>query len=112
VAINSRYLVKFHPLVNIEDVPYLPLELQQDLRDLFPTILEVDPYGCQEFPNHSLVGRLRGYRVLDIEWEGNPNAYKLVYRIYEKPAPKRVLILSFDEHDLAYEKAKIRAEKK
>ena len=31
-----------------------------------------------------------------------------VYRIYEKPAPKRVFILSFAEHDLAYEKAKDR----
>jgi hypothetical protein len=49
---------------------------------------------------------------LDISWEGNPNAYRLVYRVYEKPAPRRVLVLSFDEHDLAYEKAKARAERK
>jgi hypothetical protein len=34
--------------------------------------------------------------------------YRLVYRIYEKPAPRRVVILSFGEHDPAYENAKRR----
>jgi hypothetical protein len=34
--------------------------------------------------------------------------YRLVYRIYEKPTPKRVRVISFDIHDPAYEKAKQR----
>jgi len=36
---------------------------------------------------------------------GNGVAYRLVYRIYEKPSPRRVLVISFAEHDPAYEKA-------
>ncbi len=32
-------------------------------------------------------------------------AYCLVYRIYDSPAPKRVVVLSFAEHDPAYESA-------
>ncbi|MDJ0689275.1 MAG: hypothetical protein QNJ41_12270 [Xenococcaceae cyanobacterium MO_188.B32] len=43
---------------------------------------------------------------MEIDW--NRISYRLVYRIYKKPAPKRVFILSFAEHDPAYEKAKNR----
>lgn len=109
MATRSRYLLKIHPGVNAEDLPDLPPDLQSDFTEVFQPILKTDPYGCDGFDNHILKGRLRGYRVLDIEWESNPNAYKLVYRIYDKPSPKRVAILSFDEHDAAYEKAIIRA---
>jgi hypothetical protein len=36
------------------------------------------------------------------------SSYRLVYRIFDKPAPKRVEVLSFAEHDPAYERAKAR----
>jgi hypothetical protein len=53
-----------------------------------------------------LVGKLKGCRALEIDCNGL--AYRLIYRIFEKPTPKRVLILSFAEHDDAYEQAKQR----
>jgi hypothetical protein len=65
--------------------------------------LKADPYRCGGFPNHALKGKLRGYRALEIDW--NQVFYRLVYRIYEKPPPRRVLVISFAEHDPAYEKA-------
>ena len=108
MATKSRYRLKIHPLVNSEDIPALPAELQADFYEVFQPILQTDPYNCDGFPHHSLKGDLTGYRALDIEWEGNPNAYRLVYRINEKPAPKRVLIVSFAEHNPAYDRAKER----
>ena len=95
-----------------EDIPALPEQLQTDFNKVFQPILQTEPHGCEGFPWHILKGDLSGYRALEVEWEGNPNAYRLVYRIYEKPAPRRVLIISFAEHDPAYEKAKTRAGKK
>lgn len=112
MATKPRYRLKINPLVNSEDILALPEELQVDFSEVFQPILRIDPYDCDGFPHHCLKGNLVNYRTLDIEWQGNPNAYRLVYRIYEKPAPRRVLILSFDEHDAAYEKAKARAGKK
>ncbi|MCF3625943.1 hypothetical protein L2E65_14220 [Planktothrix agardhii 1801] len=41
-----------------------------------------------------------------IDWNGV--SYRLVYRIYENLSPKRVVLLSFAEHDPAYEKAQNR----
>jgi len=75
----------------------LPIELQEDFRELYKPILMADPYRCGGFPNHALTGRLKDYRTLEIDWEGI--SYRLVYRIYESPTPKRVLVVSFDEHD-------------
>lgn len=108
MAIKSRYLVKIDPRVNQEDIPGLPESLQTDFYEVFIPILKFDPYNCQGFPCHLLQGRLKDYRALEIEWLGDVNAYRLVYRIYEKPAPKRVVIISFDQHDPAYDKAKVR----
>jgi hypothetical protein len=61
-------------------------------------------------PNQDLTGRLRDYRTLDIDWEGV--SYRLVYRVYETPSPKRVYVVSVDEHDPAFEKAKERSGRK
>lgn len=109
---KSRYLLKINPLVLAEDIPALPSELQADFVEVFQPILQVDPYNCDGLPSHPLKGDLSGYRALEVEWEGDKNAYRLVYRVYEKPTPKRVQILSFAEHDPAYDKAKERSGKK
>ena len=66
----------------------------------------LDPYKTLGFPSHSLIGKLRGFRALEIDW--NQISYRLVYRIYEKPSPQRVIIVSFAEHDDAYFLAKQR----
>lgn len=108
MATRSKYLLKIHPQVSKNDIPELPVELPADFFNIFLPILKTDPYNCQGFAHHRLKGRLKDYWTLEIEWLGNPNAYRLVYRIYEKPVPKRVVIVSFDKHDPAYDKAKER----
>jgi hypothetical protein len=103
VGIKSKYQVQTHHEVRTIDLPNLSQELQEIFKDLCDAIFVVDPYNCSGFPNHWLRGKLRGYRALEIDWNGV--AYRLVYRIYEKPSPRRILIVSFAEHDPAYEKA-------
>jgi len=110
VAAKSNYLFRKHPKIDTEDLPALPIELQEDFAELYKPILMTDPYRCGGFPNHALIGNLKDYRTLDIDWAGV--SYRLVYRVYESPAPKRIYVVSFDEHDPAYEKAKERSPRK
>ena len=88
-----------------EDLSYLPLELQRRWQK-YQQILAVDPYQMLGLSSHDLIGKLKGCRAVEIEFD--EIAYRLVYKILEKPSPKRVVILSFAEHDSAYEKAKKR----
>jgi len=81
----------------------VPYAMQKDFWEIYQLILKTDPYNCGGFPNHALKGKLKGYRALEIDWNGV--AYRLVYRIYEKPSPRQVLVISFAEHDPAYAKA-------
>ncbi|MDB9524673.1 hypothetical protein PN498_01620 [Oscillatoria sp. CS-180] len=69
----------------------------------YQRVLSLDPITTKNIPNHSLKGKLANYRALEIDWNGI--AYRLVYRIYDSPAPRRVDVLSFAEHDPAYERA-------
>ena len=110
MAIRSKYLFQTHALVISEYLPALPPELRTTFLNEYRSILSADPYGCSGLPNHALTGRLRDYRTLDIDWEGV--SFRLVYRVYETPAPKRVYVVSVDEHDPAYEKAKERSRRK
>ena len=87
------------------DIAILPSELQEKLANYY-NILSLDPYKTLGFPSHSLVGKLRGFHTLEID--SNQMSYRLVYRIYQKPSPKRVVIVSFAEHDDAYLLAKQR----
>lgn len=88
-----------------EDLFYLPIELQKKWQQ-YQKILSVDPYQVLGLSSHDLIGKLIGCRALEIDFNGV--TYRLVYKISEKPSPKRVVILSFAEHDPAYEKAKKR----
>lgn len=88
-----------------EDLSYLPLELQKKWQQ-YQKILAIDPYQVLNLPSHDLTGKLRGCRAIEIE--NNGIAYRLVYKICEKPSPKRVVILSFAEHNPAYKNAKKR----
>ena len=87
------------------DLSQLPPKLQQKWPN-YQKILALDPYQTLGFLSHNLTGKLKGCRALEIDWNGIP--YRLVYRIYEKPSPKRVVILSFGEQAPAYEKAQNR----
>ena len=106
MATKSNYLFQKHPKVDSEDLPVLPIELQEDFEQIYKPILMVDPFRCGGFPNHALKGRLKDYRTLEIDWDGI--SYRLVYRVYEASAPKRVFVVSFAEHNPAYDKAKER----
>ena len=102
---KTKYLIQIHKLINIEDVPLLPSEIRDDFKQ-YQQILALNPYETNRIPSHNLSGKLANCRALEITQ--NQIVYRLVYRIYEVPSPKRVLILSFAEHDLAYIKAKAR----
>jgi mRNA-degrading endonuclease YafQ of YafQ-DinJ toxin-antitoxin module len=84
----------------------LPLELQQ----VYPSLkqfLSTSPLNTNpHFPSHALKGDLANYRSLEIDW--GDRVYRLIYRIIESPFPKTVRIISFDEHDPAYDAAKQR----
>ncbi|MGA9381602.1 MAG: hypothetical protein WBV73_22810 [Phormidium sp.] len=103
---KSKYIFQIHSLVISEDLPELPLDLRTAFSDEYRSILSADPYNCKGFPNHDLKGRLEDFRTLEIDFEGI--SYRLVYRVYETPAPKRVYVVSFAEHNPAYDKAKER----
>lgn len=103
---KSKYIFQIHPLVISEDLPELPPELITAFSDEYRSILSADPYNCEGFPNHDLKGRLKDFRTLEIDFEGI--SYRLVYRVYESPVPKRVYVVSFAEHNPAYDKAKER----
>ena len=92
--------------MNSEDLPQLPQEIQEDYETIYKRILQLYLYGYGGFPSDDKKGNLSGYRAWEIDWLGV--AYRLVDRIYEKPAPKRVFIISFGEHDTAYDRAKER----
>jgi mRNA interferase RelE/StbE len=102
VGTKIRYQVQLHRGVTQEDIADLPLELKRDL-SRYQQILSLDPYQTRSVPNHPLRGPLVGYRALEIDWNGT--AFRLVYRIYDSPAPKRVVVLSFAKHDPAYDRA-------
>jgi Txe/YoeB family toxin of Txe-Axe toxin-antitoxin module len=107
VAISAKYFLQVHPLVLSEDLSNLLTILQSDFEGLFKPILQSSPETGEVLSCHKLKGDLRGYHALEIPYD--EAEYRLVYRIYEKPAPKRVRVISFDIHDPAYEKAKQRA---
>ncbi|NJN74767.1 MAG: hypothetical protein HC799_19255 [Limnothrix sp. RL_2_0] len=48
---------------------------------------------------------------MEIPWGDDPNAYRLVYKIVDSPAPRYVKIMSFAEHNPAYEVAILRLKK-
>jgi hypothetical protein len=106
--VATKYQLKIHPKLIAEDIPNLPDELQVDFDEIFKPLLQLDPHQCCGLPCHPLTGKLRNWQALEVEWENDPNAYRLVYRIFEKPAPRHVQIISFARHDPAYENAKLR----
>ncbi len=101
---KGTYLIQILPDVKL-DIAHLPSELQKKWLQ-YQNILSLDPHKTLSFPSHSLIGKLKGFRTLEIGW--NQIAYRLVYRIYEKPSPRRVVIVSFAEQDDAYSLAKQR----
>jgi mRNA interferase RelE/StbE len=84
----------------------LPDALRAIFEDICQSVLSVDPQQCLGLPHHALKGDLAKYKAIELNWGGE--AYRLVYRIYDSPTPRRVVVLSFAEHDPAYKKAKER----
>jgi mRNA interferase RelE/StbE len=103
--VATQYTIQINQAVIQQDLAELPEELQADF-GRYQQVLAIDPHRTRGLPSHNLTGKLTNCRSLEIDCEGV--AYRLVYRIYESPSPKRVLILSFAEHDDAYERAQDR----
>jgi len=99
------YKVTLHQDIQSEDLSLLPEELREKFIQ-YQRVLKLDPYQTKGIPSHDLRGDLRNHRSLEIDFDGA--SYRLVYRIYGLPSPKRIQIISFAEHDLAYERAKNR----
>jgi mRNA-degrading endonuclease YafQ of YafQ-DinJ toxin-antitoxin module len=102
---KSLYAVQENQLAIQQDIPKLPIQLQA----LYPSLkqlLSINPLYTSQFPNHALKGDLANYRALEVDWDDS--AYRLVYRVVDSPFPKTVRIISFDEHDPAYDSAKER----
>ncbi len=106
---KSKYRVKVNQFVKEKDLPELPLKLRQNFQDMCNSIFVEDPYDCFGLNSHNLIGDLKGYRALEIDYKNI--SYRLVYRIHEKPTSRRVLIVSLAEHDPAYQRAKERKSK-
>ena len=103
MAMRAKYLLQVHPLVLSEDLPTI---LKTEVEGLFKPIFQSNPDTGGILSCHKLKGDLRGYHALEIRFD--EMEYRLVYRIYDKPAPKRLKVISFDIHDPAYEKARQR----
>jgi hypothetical protein len=97
VAIRAKFFLQVHPLVISEDLPILPMILRIDFEGLFKPILQSSPDTGGILSCHKLRGNLRGYHALEIPFDDAE--YRLVYRIFEKPTPKRVRVISFDKRD-------------
>ncbi len=98
---KAKYLLKKHPLVEKEDLLKLPSQLQKDYYSIIEKVLKTDPQnGGKLFDTHNLKGRLQGYRALEIDNYNYEINFRLVYRICEKPSPRRVEIISIGEHEI------------
>ncbi len=96
------YKLALHQHIQSEDLVLLPEELQKKFIQ-YQKVLKIDPYKTKGIPSHNLQGNLKNYRALEIDFEGT--SYRLVYRVYNSSSPRYINIISFGEHDLAYEKA-------
>jgi mRNA interferase RelE/StbE len=99
------YRINLHRSINTDDLSLLPEALRDDFIQ-YQRVLKLDPYQTRNIPSHDLYGELKNFRALEID--DNGVSYRLVYRVYESPSPKRVQVLSFAEYDLAYQRAKAR----
>jgi mRNA interferase RelE/StbE len=102
---KSKCIITLHQDIQAEDIPLLPEELREDFIQ-YQRVLKLNPYQTRGVPSHDLRGDLKNHRALEMSCNGV--SYRLVYRAYESPSPKQVQIISFAEHDLAYERAKER----
>jgi mRNA interferase RelE/StbE len=107
VDTSTNYFVKVHRKVELEDFPNLPDELQNQFKQLFVKVLAIDPQDRRGMRGHDLGRELSGCKTMDINYLGEE--YRVVYRIDDRPEAMRVDVYSFERHDPAYDKAKVRA---
>jgi len=108
---KSDYRVRALQAVLDNDFPELPSYLKDELQAFYAPLLGRDPHSLLgKASNHRLRGILQGFRAIDRI--GDDESYRLVYRILDKPAPRTVWIYSFAEHDLAYERAQLRRQRR
>lgn len=106
---NLKYHLSIHPSLLSDDLlaENLPPKLREDF-ELYKKIFKIGPSNFYKFEGlgtHELGGKLEGYSALDIEWEGNKDAYKLVYRVDFTHKPKIIYLISFSSHNESYDLA-------
>ena len=62
---KGTYLIQILPYVKL-DISHLPPELQKKWLQ-YKNILSLDPHKTLGFPSHSLIGKLKGFRALEID---------------------------------------------
>ena len=65
--VTKRYQIQRHKQFNQEDLGDLPIQLQHNLPQ-YEQVLSLDPIDTRGIPSHDLVGKLRGHRALEIDW--------------------------------------------
>jgi hypothetical protein len=108
------YDIYLHPHIKSQDLDRLPLSLIEDFTRIYQPDLEKTPYPeSSSIRKHLLPNKpLNGYYSIDIKWEEEFEGdfftvnYRIVYGIED--VNRRVYIISFAEHDLAYDSAKQR----
>lgn len=111
--ITNKYDLCIHPElmgVDLESV-FLPGPLKENF-NTYCSIFRIGPDNFNSYPGlktHSLNKRkLQGYNALDIEWNGNPDAFKLVYKMPEYHKSNTIRLISFSSHNEAYDSAEER----
>lgn len=102
--LRDRYRVETWEEVRKVDLSSLPQELSERYDSLLKKLLSVDPQNlAHRIQNHRLRNSLSDYLAAEIEWDSDPNAYRLIYKIVE--SKKLVIVVAFGRHDPAYEAA-------
>jgi mRNA-degrading endonuclease YafQ of YafQ-DinJ toxin-antitoxin module len=95
---KSKYQLQIDNQAINEDFPMLPIELLEDFANVIKPLLQLDPLNCcGTYSSHALLGKLQGYRALEIDFD---KVYRLVYRIYEKPAPPMKMLSDGKSHKI------------
>jgi len=108
------YEVRYHPYFKSKDLNKLLPFLIEDFTEIYYPDLQNSPYpGTSRVRKHRLLNKpLDGYYAVEVDWSEefedviSSEKYRIVYSIDE--VTKTVYIISFDDHNPAYDSAKER----
>ena len=110
------YDIYLHPCIRSQDLERLPPSLIEAFNKVYYPDLEKTPYpGTSKVKKHRLPDKpLDGYYAIEIDWkeEFEGDIFKLCYRIVYSidSTNKRVYVISYGDHNPAYDSAKQRTQ--